>query len=541
MNILLKHRLYVVISLIAVTVLTSLGLLNFTLSHVRNKNTYLFEQIIPTYILIGEIQEKLNLRRRHELLYINNVYKERNLGKAQDIKVKLIEDLKQYRKLDSRKATVVSLDKIASLISQYDNELLKLSTHLTDEGYKANLATFDAIFEAFNTLEKANDGYLNDYREEFESFSKNTQKKSIIIYITILLVIVALISVIIRSIITRINFMNITVDGFIDLDIREGNLCRFVDSNKFVHDELGILMLKLKEFRIKISKVIYIAKQNCAHTEESIHSFNQLVTSNADLMQNAQGNMQQLVTALDEISSTATEVSNNISYSSDLTDKSLSKAEETNDVVKNTANSILKTNENLETCNSLVTELEEDSGKISAVLDMISNIAEQTNLLALNAAIEAARAGEQGRGFAVVADEVRMLAKKTQESTETIESIITTLQKRTHQVKNEVTGCYDLMAHCVDNSNEAIGGITDVNTNITSLSEMEAQIATAAQQQTSVTNEINNSAVSINEITKDSFELSLKLKEDLSNIGNETQELKVILDGFEVDEACSTI
>ncbi|EID4426063.1 hypothetical protein LBY41_004372 [Vibrio vulnificus] len=212
----------------------------------------------------------------------------------------------------------------------------------------------------------------------------------------------------------------------------------------------------------------------------------------------------------------------------------MDQSDETKEIVNQTAISIKETNENLENCNRIVGELQGDSDRISTVLEMISNVAEQTNLLALNAAIEAARAGEQGRGFAVVADEVRMLAKKTQESTETIEDIIESLQKRANNVKSEVNHCYQTMAGSIESSSNAIRSMNQVTEQISLLTEMEAQIATAAEEQNCVINEININAINVNDITRESYDLSIGLQNEMSSIQVEVNKLKSVLNEFKV-------
>ncbi|ELV8623313.1 hypothetical protein QNE57_004574 [Vibrio vulnificus] len=295
-------------------------------------------------------------------------------------------------------------------------------------------------------------------------------------------------------------------------------------------------MLKIREFRVKISSVIHEAQINQNLTLDFINSMSESVKNNANSMQISQDNMSQLVTALNEISSTAAEVSSNISQSAELTIKTMDQSDETKEIVNQTATSIKETNKNLENCNRIVGDLQGDSDRISTVLEMISNVAEQTNLLALNAAIEAARAGEQGRGFAVVADEVRMLAKKTQESTETIEDIIESLQKRANNVKSEVNYCYQTMAGSIESSNNAIRSMNQVTEQISLLTEMEAQIATAAEEQNCVINEININAINVNDITRESYDLSIGLQNEMSSIQVEVNKLKSVLNEFKVGE-----
>ncbi|WP_373694317.1 methyl-accepting chemotaxis protein [Pseudomonas entomophila] len=149
-----------------------------------------------------------------------------------------------------------------------------------------------------------------------------------------------------------------------------------------------------------------------------------------------------------------------------------------------------------------MTLLQQESQKIGSVMDVIKSVAEQTNLLALNAAIEAARAGEAGRGFAVVADEVRGLAQRTQQSTEEIEGLIASLQNGTQQVAEVMNGSRNLTDSSVELARKAGGSLENITRTVSNIQSMNQQIAAAAEQQSAVAEEISRSILNVRDVSE---------------------------------------
>ena len=183
---------------------------------------------------------------------------------------------------------------------------------------------------------------------------------------------------------------------------------------------------------------------------------------------------------------------------------------------------------------SSIETLQINSVDIGSILDVIKNIAEQTNLLALNAAIEAARAGEQGRGFAVVADEVRTLAQRTQQSTAEIESLITVLQNGSKEAVNKITQSRDLAISTVEQAASAGESLSSITSAVSTIMQMNTQIATASEEQATVAEEINKNVVniqSVSEQTATGAEQTASASQELANL---SEHLNGLVEQFKV-------
>ncbi|MDE1329417.1 methyl-accepting chemotaxis protein [Vibrio aestuarianus] len=267
--------------------------------------------------------------------------------------------------------------------------------------------------------------------------------------------------------------------------------------------------------------------------ESSMHALRQELaqvesrsSSIAHLTETQQQSTAMIATAMTEMASSANNVADSASDTARNTDQADKQSQHTQQLIHNTVDNIRGLAAQLSTASQAVSNLDDDVNNIAKVLDVIGDIAEQTNLLALNAAIEAARAGEQGRGFAVVADEVRNLAGRTQTSTKEIQHMINNLQEGSRNAIQTMQVCADTSQSTVTESEGASEALQQIVIALESISEMSHQIATAAAEQTQVGDDISKR---INMIEESGVQLSQVVTEShnstqtLTSLSNELE------------------
>jgi len=236
----------------------------------------------------------------------------------------------------------------------------------------------------------------------------------------------------------------------------------------------------------------------------------------------------QVATAITQMTTTVEEVAANAEKASNAARKGETDSDAGRNVVEGIMTSINTLASEINDSSDVIRKVKTDSENIGLILDVIKNIAEQTNLLALNAAIEAARAGDQGRGFAVVADEVRTLAQRTQESTQEIESLISTLQSGSDNAVNSMKQNQTSITQLVSKANEATASLLAITQSVRAITEMNSTIATAAEEQSYVVNDINRNIQTIQQVSESTAEGS----EQVSNASHEIARLSEALTGM---------
>lgn len=265
-------------------------------------------------------------------------------------------------------------------------------------------------------------------------------------------------------------------------------------------DEIGGLMRGFQEMKQCLLEMVSKINQTTAQLSTSAEELSVVTAQTSSNIRMQQSETEQIATSMNQMSATVREVASNVSSTSGAAEASNTETETGRQVVETAVDGIHRLAEQIEQTALVISQVEQDSENINKVLEVIGGIAEQTNLLALNAAIEAARAGEQGRGFAVVADEVRTLAGRTQSSTAEINEIIEKLQSGSRNAVAVMNRSRGQARSVVEQAVLAGTSLQTIAKSVSQINTMSAQIATAAEEQSAVTDDMNQSIVRINDM-----------------------------------------
>lgn len=242
----------------------------------------------------------------------------------------------------------------------------------------------------------------------------------------------------------------------------------------------------------------------------------------------------QVATAIHELGATVSEIASNAAMAADVAKQATLHSGEGKKVVGEVQNRIQTLATELDNATQVVTSLATQINGISSTLDTIRSISEQTNLLALNAAIEAARAGEQGRGFAVVADEVRTLASRSAASTEEIQQVINRLQTESNRAVEAMEKGRSQSDVVVEFSAKANQSLTEINSQIDQINDQNIQVATATEEQSTVVEDINRNVEDINQLTSETSHVADELSRASANLQRLSSQLDKLVGGFEL-------
>ena len=309
-----------------------------------------------------------------------------------------------------------------------------------------------------------------------------------------------------------------------------GDISRDLQVN--TEDEIGQLAGAFNKNNDTMRKLLTQIKQGANTVHESVGKVAGSADATLSHTSTQQEKTQLVANAIVEMGSTVEEIASNASHAAQLSSSAKSEASSGSQTIAKTVSQMEKLSENIGNAEKVVSSLATDVGSISSVLAVISGISEQTNLLALNAAIEAARAGEQGRGFAVVADEVRTLAQRTQESTEEINQMIDRLQKGSQQAVDVMVSGNEATMTSVQYVEEVRGHLAEIQSVVDQISGMNEQIAQATEEQHKMNANINEHIKVVSQISDDSSNAAKSSVEACQSMNDVAQSLRSTVSHF---------
>ncbi|MCC4785244.1 chemotaxis protein [Vibrio lentus] len=347
--------------------------------------------------------------------------------------------------------------------------------------------------------------------------------------VVITLIVIVLVSWLVSFLFRDLNRVSAALE---EIASGEGDLTQRLEPKS--DDEIGQLAANFNRFVGNMhTMVIKLSEVSAALGNQARQTASQAEERSARI-QMQQDEINMVATAVNEMAAATQEIAGNADHTAQNSSEAVGACEHGTGQVTQTQSSIQNLAQEVQIATNVILELEEHGNSINAILSNIQGIAEQTNLLALNAAIEAARAGEQGRGFAVVADEVRVLSQRTHGSTQEIQQTIELLQGTTGKAVNIMNDSRTLAETSVDDANSAAASLTQIHAAVERISDMATQIASAAEEQASVTSEITRNTEGIRDVSNELADEAHQAAEQAAQLSELSHELESEISRFKL-------
>jgi methyl-accepting chemotaxis protein len=387
--------------------------------------------------------------------------------------------LGQYRQIEDRMKTLSRNNQVDELRSLLNTDLLNNS---------------EAVNTVLNRLLEINTQQTNDTNQQAAD-----QYDSAFNLVIALLVIATALTLLLAWLLTNSITQPIANALGAAEQIAEGNLTRPITVDG--QDEAGRLLLAMSKMQDKLRDTLQRISGSATQLASAAEELNSVTDESARGLTQQNNEIEQAATAVNEMTSAVEEVARNAVSTSEASKNATTSAGDGRDLVQETVSAIERMSADVQSTASLIGDLANESRDIGKVLDVIRGLADQTNLLALNAAIEAARAGEAGRGFAVVADEVRALAHRTQQSTSEIERMIGSIQSGTEHAVDSMRNSTERAESTLNIARGAGMSLDTINSAIVEINERNLVIASAAEEQAQVAREVDRNLVNIRDLS----------------------------------------
>lgn len=523
---------FIVFILVAMLLMLSLSTLNQNIRTLTDKS-------LPSVAILKGIQVDITKVRKDEFSLLPNSDNPRIGQWLQDLdrwRADVQAGISAYEALELNAEERQSFKVFKDTWNQYIQETSAYNGLLNQgDADKANqvvLASFGTYSKALSSLDDTlglNDELVKQIGINVHDEALSTQYSAGIGALVIIIVI-ALASTLLSRAICR------PIDRALAFaaNIAKGQLTNAIDEEALTQDELGTLLRELVTMQANLHALVSEINDSTIQLTAAVEEVSTISAQNASSMQNQQLELSSVASAMTQMQAAVGEVAQNTENGATSAYSATEIAKQGTETLAQTIAVIERVSQTIHESDLLAHELESSSNNINMVVDVIRGIAEQTNLLALNAAIEAARAGEQGRGFAVVADEVRSLAQRTQDSTAQIVDIVNQLQENSSKIGHSSQECQTGIAQCVEQVNAAGSQIGEIAHSVENIAQMSTQIATACSEQNAVSEELNRSVDHINNVSTEMTEASSQTAIACQEISNLAHSLKARIETFKL-------
>ena len=459
----------------------------------------------------------------------------------------LIEKAKEHQKTIN-----TLLEKISGFAPQYTNvtQVLnkKLANYMTTASkltvgiidgemplneIRAQAKNMNADYNGFSdSLKEFRTQAHKDFAERLDQAKQESRLSlttGMIIAVIILGVICATSLIIANGITSNLNRIIKELEG---MSTGKGDLTVRLETS--AQDEIGTLVNRFNGFATHLQLMIKVLANLALGVTKGTEEVQRIAQHTREGIENQQGKIHQVATAITQMAQTSVEVSSNAGQASDATQQANTESQSSQQIVHQSIEGISTLASNIENAQTVIQALANEVEKIASASQDIGNIAEQTNLLALNAAIEAARAGEQGRGFAVVADEVRTLAGRTAESTSEIGNIVQRLLENASQAVDVMEQSKNQAENAVNQSKNTGVSLESILRSIATINQMNDLVSTSAKEQSNVAEEVSENIVRINSFSEQTVDNAQATAQATQKLSEQAEQLKAIVNEFKV-------